>query len=59
MTIKRTMRSLKDYSIYLLSKRDYGVKELERKLILKGYELDEIGNSVRKPDSLFIEARKK
>lgn len=42
MTIKRTMRSLKDYSIYLLSKRDYGVKELERKLILKGYELGEI-----------------
>ena len=36
------MRSLKDYSIYLLSKRDYGVKELERKLILKGYELGEI-----------------
>jgi SOS response regulatory protein OraA/RecX len=36
------MRSIKEYSIYLLAKRDYGVKELERKLLLKGYELDEI-----------------
>lgn len=36
------MRSIKEYSLYLLVKRDYGVKELERKLLLKGYELDEI-----------------
>ncbi len=36
------MRSLKEYSIYLLSKRDYGVKELERKLAVKGYESEEI-----------------
>ncbi len=36
------MRSIKNYSLYLLGKRDYGVKELERKLLLKGYELDEI-----------------
>jgi SOS response regulatory protein OraA/RecX len=36
------MRSIKEYSLYLLAKRDYGVKELERKLLLKGYELDEI-----------------
>jgi len=36
------MRNIKEYSLYLLGKRDYGVKELERKLILKGYESDEI-----------------
>lgn len=36
------MRSIKDYSLYLLSKRDYGVKELERKLVLKGYDSIEI-----------------
>ena len=36
------MRSIKDYSLYLLSKRDYGVKELERKLLLKGYEEDSV-----------------
>lgn len=36
------MRSIKEYSLYLLGKRDYGVKELERKLLLKGYDLDEI-----------------
>lgn len=36
------MRSIKEYSLFLLGKRDYGVKELERKLLLKGYELDEI-----------------
>ena len=36
------MRSIKEYSLYLLGKRDYGVKELERKLLLKGYEINEI-----------------
>lgn len=36
------MRSIKEYSLYLLAKRDYGVKELERKLMLKGYEALEI-----------------
>ncbi len=36
------MRSIKEYSLYLLAKRDYGVKELERKLLIKGYEPLEI-----------------
>lgn len=36
------MRNIKDYSLYLLGKRDYGVKELERKLLLKGYLSDDI-----------------
>lgn len=36
------MRSIKEYSLYLLAKRDYGVKELERKLVLKGYDTLEI-----------------
>ncbi|MDD2370619.1 MAG: RecX family transcriptional regulator [Firmicutes bacterium] len=36
------MRNLKNYALYLLSKRDYGVKELERKLLLKGYEIEEV-----------------
>lgn len=36
------MRNIKEYSLYLLAKRDYGVKELERKLMLKGYESLEI-----------------
>lgn len=36
------MRSIKEYSLYLLAKRDYGVKELERKLVLKGYDSLEI-----------------
>lgn len=36
------MRSIKEYSLYLLGKRDYGVKELERKLLLKGYKNDNV-----------------
>lgn len=36
------MRSIKEYSLYLLAKRDYGVKELERKLVHKGYDTLEI-----------------
>lgn len=36
------MRSIKEYSLSLLARRDYGVKELERKLVLKGYDSLEI-----------------
>lgn len=41
------MINLKDYSLYLLGKRDYGVKELETKLKLKGYDKDQISDLIK------------
>ncbi len=41
------MRNIKNYSLYLLSKRDYGVKELEKKLLQKEYELKEIEDLIQ------------
>lgn len=36
------MPNIKEYAFNLLSRRDYGMKELERKLALKGFEESEI-----------------